>query len=53
MKDPNENFMYFYEQIIKKILHMIMNVVNISHHLGHLIYKYYIILSFKVMDNMM
>jgi len=45
--------MHFYEQIIKKILHMRMNVVNISLRLGHLIYKYYIILSFKVMDNMM
>jgi hypothetical protein len=45
--------MHFYEQIIKKILYMRMNVVNISHRLDHLIYKYYIILSFKVMDNMM
>jgi len=45
--------MHFYEQIIKKILYMRMNVVNISHRIGHLIYKYYIILSFKVMDNMM
>jgi hypothetical protein len=48
-----KNFMHFYEQIIKKILHMRMNVVDISHCLGHLIYKYYIILSFKIMDHMM
>jgi len=47
-----KNFMHFYEQIIKKILHMIINV-DISHSLGHLIYKYYIILSFKVMDHIM
>jgi len=33
--------MHFYEQIIKKILHMRINV-DISHSLGHLIYKYYI-----------
>jgi hypothetical protein len=47
-----KNFMNFYEQIIKKILHMRINV-DISHSLGHLIYKYYIILSFKVMDHIM
>jgi hypothetical protein len=45
-----KNFMNFYEQIIKKILHMRINV-DISHSLGHLIYKYYIILSFKVRDH--
>ena len=48
-----KNFMHFYEQIIKKILHMRMNFVDIPHRQGHLIYKYYLILSFKVMDHMM
>jgi len=36
--------MYFYENIITKTLHMRINDVDISHHIG----EYYIILSFKV-----
>jgi hypothetical protein len=43
-----KNFMHFYEQITTKTLHMRMNDVDISHCLGHLIYEYYTILSFKV-----
>jgi hypothetical protein len=40
--------MHFYEQITAKTLHMRMNNVDISHCLGQLVFKYYIILSFKV-----
>jgi hypothetical protein len=36
--------MYFHENITTKTLHMRINDVDISHHLG----EYYVILSFKV-----
>jgi len=40
--------MHFYEQITTKTLFMRMNNVDISHRLDQLVYKYYVILSFKV-----